>query len=35
VDFGGLAVGVACGNALAEGFQAAHPLPGNGLTAGQ
>jgi hypothetical protein len=33
LDFGVLAVGVSCGDALTEGLEAAHPLPGNGLPA--
>jgi hypothetical protein len=33
VDFGGLAVGVSCGDALAKGLQAAHPLTGSRLRA--
>jgi hypothetical protein len=33
LDFGGLAVGVSCSDALTEGLEAAHPLPSHGLPA--
>jgi hypothetical protein len=33
LDFGGLAVGVSCGDAFAKDLQSAHPLPGSRLRA--
>jgi hypothetical protein len=33
MDFGGLSVGVSCGDAFSEGLETALPLPGSGVPA--